>query len=89
MLAQPGFQSLQQRRALRLARMLSRSAAQPLSSSNAPLMPLLNIEQRIDALDRLQRDRRDRLRILPRLSLAAMCASSKNYLLQWTSTAAM
>ena len=57
MLAQPGFQSLQQRRALLLA------DVQPLSNGNA-VDAALDLEQGVNAPDRLQRDRRDRSRIL-------------------------
>ena len=57
LLAQPGFQSLQERRALFL------TDAQPLGSGNA-IDATLDLEQDVNALDCLQRDRRDRSRIL-------------------------
>jgi hypothetical protein len=37
----------------------------------------LNVEQRVDALYRRERDRRDRRASFPRLALAAMSASSR------------
>ena len=64
LLAQPGFQSLQERRALLLA------DAQPLGGGNA-VDTALDLEQSVNAFDCLQRDRRDRSRILASPSIGS------------------